>query len=281
MNKELIKEKLSQVDDILCQFEDYMHGEEGEDCSKARKLLIETTDLLQSLQGEECEHRGGNDPQEQKECSCKEPELCRPDGVREYCNNCGRNIIEQPKESVGEDIFEETARKFAKLVDENPEEMNARFEKLREQSVGIDVYDYFSQFSQQPTEQLSAEEIKPCKNCEHCQENEQNPKVCCDSCWIDTKEQREWLDVFAEKKGYNDWGHVLREVDGDYRQKLTAEAVREYAKSTQRVSDEEIDALFPLKEDKLENALYNSNQCNKREGAKALRDKWMQNRMNV
>jgi len=34
-------EKLNQIDDILMQFEDWMHDEDGKNCTKARKILAE------------------------------------------------------------------------------------------------------------------------------------------------------------------------------------------------------------------------------------------------
>jgi len=36
-----IKEKLNEIDDILMQFEDWMHDEDGKNCTKARKLINE------------------------------------------------------------------------------------------------------------------------------------------------------------------------------------------------------------------------------------------------
>ena len=34
-------EKLNQIDDIMMQFEDGMHDEDGKNCTKARKILSE------------------------------------------------------------------------------------------------------------------------------------------------------------------------------------------------------------------------------------------------
>ncbi len=34
-------EKLEQIDEILASFEDWMHGEDGNKCTYARKLIIE------------------------------------------------------------------------------------------------------------------------------------------------------------------------------------------------------------------------------------------------
>lgn len=34
-------EKLEEIDEILASFEDWMHGEDGNKCTHARKLIIE------------------------------------------------------------------------------------------------------------------------------------------------------------------------------------------------------------------------------------------------
>lgn len=44
-NEELI-EKLEQVDEILASFEDWMHGKDGDNCTKARILLIEVMEEM-------------------------------------------------------------------------------------------------------------------------------------------------------------------------------------------------------------------------------------------
>ena len=47
MTPEEIKNNLSEIDKILSTYEDWMHGKDGDDCSKARKLLTEVTKALQ------------------------------------------------------------------------------------------------------------------------------------------------------------------------------------------------------------------------------------------
>lgn len=39
-------EKLEIVDEILASYESWMHGEDGENCTKARKILIEVKNEL-------------------------------------------------------------------------------------------------------------------------------------------------------------------------------------------------------------------------------------------
>ena len=41
--------KLKEVDEILASYEDWMHGQDGEKCTKARKLLIEVEEELNNL----------------------------------------------------------------------------------------------------------------------------------------------------------------------------------------------------------------------------------------
>jgi len=36
-----MKTKLNEIDEILMQFEDWMHDEDGKNCTKARKLINE------------------------------------------------------------------------------------------------------------------------------------------------------------------------------------------------------------------------------------------------
>ena len=36
-----MKNKLNKIDEILISFEDFLHGKDGENCTKARKLLME------------------------------------------------------------------------------------------------------------------------------------------------------------------------------------------------------------------------------------------------
>lgn len=42
-------EKLEQIDEILASYEDWMHGKDGENCTKARKLLIEATEEVKNI----------------------------------------------------------------------------------------------------------------------------------------------------------------------------------------------------------------------------------------
>ena len=39
-------EKLSRVDDILAHLEDILHGVEGEECTEARKLVLQIIEVL-------------------------------------------------------------------------------------------------------------------------------------------------------------------------------------------------------------------------------------------
>lgn len=39
-----LKEKLEEIDDILSSYEDWMHGLDGKNCTRARKLLTEVID---------------------------------------------------------------------------------------------------------------------------------------------------------------------------------------------------------------------------------------------
>ena len=43
---ENIKTKLSAIDDILRGYEDFLHGDNGENCTKSRKILSEINELL-------------------------------------------------------------------------------------------------------------------------------------------------------------------------------------------------------------------------------------------
>lgn len=45
-----MQEKLDEIDDILMRYEDWMHGEDGNDCTKARKLLAEVQKEIKSLE---------------------------------------------------------------------------------------------------------------------------------------------------------------------------------------------------------------------------------------
>lgn len=42
-------EKLEQVDDILASYENWMHGTDGENCTKARKILIEVMKEVKNI----------------------------------------------------------------------------------------------------------------------------------------------------------------------------------------------------------------------------------------
>lgn len=44
-----MKDKLEQVDEILASYEDWMHGTDGENCTKARKLLIEVMTEVKNI----------------------------------------------------------------------------------------------------------------------------------------------------------------------------------------------------------------------------------------
>jgi len=75
-----MENKLNEIDDILASFEDIMHGTNGEDCTKARKLLIEVQNQLKLYNLHGVVWRS-----EQLKCcnaDCNEP-VASPDGV--YC----------------------------------------------------------------------------------------------------------------------------------------------------------------------------------------------------
>ena len=55
---EEIKNKLYEIDEILSGYEDWMHGKDGDDCTKARKLLAEVTQC-QADNAEQIEHYKG------------------------------------------------------------------------------------------------------------------------------------------------------------------------------------------------------------------------------
>jgi hypothetical protein len=47
-----IIDKLDTVDDILIEFEDWMHGDDGKKCTEARNLLIQIRNELKSKEDE-------------------------------------------------------------------------------------------------------------------------------------------------------------------------------------------------------------------------------------
>lgn len=49
-----VLEYISKVDDILASYEDWMHGENAEECMKARKYLLEIEKLINTKQN--CEY---------------------------------------------------------------------------------------------------------------------------------------------------------------------------------------------------------------------------------
>ncbi len=42
-------EKLEQIDEILASYEDWMHGEDGEKCTMARRMLIEVMKEVKNI----------------------------------------------------------------------------------------------------------------------------------------------------------------------------------------------------------------------------------------
>lgn len=66
-------EKLEQIDEILASYEDWMHGKDGENCTKARKLLIEVTEKVKKCDSV---------------CSNHDPEIRFPSGNGK-CKSCG------------------------------------------------------------------------------------------------------------------------------------------------------------------------------------------------
>lgn len=52
-------EKLNCIDEVLASFEDWMHGSDGENCTKARKLLREVQQQVKNLN--KCDICGSDD----------------------------------------------------------------------------------------------------------------------------------------------------------------------------------------------------------------------------
>lgn len=69
-----MENKLNEIDEILASYEDWMHGKDGKNCTKARKLLIEVQkqvklfcqpDVIKSV----CDHKQVN--LVRNACKCK------------------------------------------------------------------------------------------------------------------------------------------------------------------------------------------------------------------
>lgn len=69
------------IDNFLAEQEDYLHGEEGENCTKSRKYLeklkeqLTLTDVVKSFY-----------------CECDFPIVRTSVNMDEYCGDCGKDI---------------------------------------------------------------------------------------------------------------------------------------------------------------------------------------------